>query len=398
MVCYRPSVGAQPADAANHILNAAGADADAVAAQAARALDAGAIAGLPTETVYGLAIGARDAEAAQRLWSVRSKESPAGDSARLLTWHVSDAAAILDAAPVRSAAQRLLVHRLAPGPVTFSFEMDEQECAALCSRFGAARGVFEDGTQALLRAPAPLVTRRVLQLAKPPVVIISLPIAGQAARSASEAADVLAQTHSGDTDPVAGSILLVDDGQYASGRQSTLIRFGRSGDIETLREGVIEDRFIRKQLRMNIVFVCTGNTCRSPMAAAIARDLLSHMDTGGLEVVVRSAGVGAHSGFPATREAVEALQRLGVDPGSHASCGLSREAIAQADRVYTMTRSHLEAARAIDRSAADRIELLDLSGRDIPDPIGLSQDVYDQTARVIRDAVEARLKELLNPA
>src|SRR5690606_40155313 len=71
------------------------------------------------------------------------------------------------------------------------------------------------------------------------------------------------QTHSGDTDPVAGSILLVDDGQYASGRQSTLIRFGRSGDIETLREGVIEDRFIRKQLRMNIVFVCTGKDRKS---------------------------------------------------------------------------------------------------------------------------------------
>lgn len=180
---------------------------------------------------------------------------------------------------------------------------------------------------------------------------------------------------------------------------ATVIELGSPADpsgerLRILRTGAYEERFIRKQLAVNILFVCTGNTCRSPMAEAIATDLAK--EAKGLELHFASAGTGAGSGAPATAEAVEAVRALGHGSGlrSHRSRPLTRRLIDEADAIYTMGRSHLAAVLELAPDAADKARVLDPDGGDVPDPIGMSRDVYESTARRLAEMIRRRLKEL----
>jgi protein-tyrosine phosphatase len=148
-----------------------------------------------------------------------------------------------------------------------------------------------------------------------------------------------------------------------------------------------------------IVFVCSGNTCRSPMAEAIARHLLakesvtraSDKGPAPVEVLVRSAGVSAGTGEPAAAEGREALRRLGIEMGRHASKPLTRRMIQDADEVLTMTASHARAVRAMEPEAAAKVSTIDPE-MDVPDPIGGPQSVYDETARVLLGLIRQRLR------
>src|SRR5262249_29161661 len=125
-----------------------------------------------------------------------------------------------------------------------------------------------------------------------------------------------------------------------------------------------------------ILFVCTGNTCRSPMAAAMCRKLLAErlqctpaeLPQHGYEVL--SAGMAAYEGDRATPEAVEAVRELGVDLSSHASKPLTAELITRADYLITMTRGHQLAMLARYDECGPLPRLLDPEGNDIADPVG----------------------------
>lgn len=134
------------------------------------------------------------------------------------------------------------------------------------------------------------------------------------------------------------------------------------------------------------------------MAAAIARHMVGARAAGEDERVavrVLSAGTFAGSGQPATREAVRALGKMGIDIGPHRSTPLTREMLGGADAIYAMTASHLDSILRMDPSSRDRVYLLDEEGADIPDPIGGPQDLYDDTAGWMKRAIEARLDEIL---
>lgn len=133
-----------------------------------------------------------------------------------------------------------------------------------------------------------------------------------------------------------------------------------------------------------VLFVCTGNLCRSPMAAALAS--AGH---GGGDVVFESAGVAALDGAPATPTAVTACAEVGVDLVSHRARMLTPEMAASADVVYVMTAGHLAQVLRIAPEAAGRVVLLRPDGGDIDDPYGLPLDAY----RAARDEIAAALRE-----
>jgi L-threonylcarbamoyladenylate synthase len=132
-----------------------------------------------------------------------------------------------------------------------------------------------------------------------------------------------------------------------------------------------------------IVFVCTGNTCRSPMAEAICKKLLSDRlgctidELPGRGFTVLSAGLAAGPGLPAASEAVAIAEAIGVDLSRHQSQLLTPELAEQATHVLGMTQGHVQ---AISDLLAVKARLLSPDGDDVDDPIGQPFEVYEECA------------------
>lgn len=161
---------------------------------------------------------------------------------------------------------------------------------------------------------------------------------------------------------------------------------------------------------MHILFVCTGNTCRSPMAANLMRSLARKRQ---LDWSVSSAGLFVEPGAPMASMAQAALHGLGVDVDSHEAQPVTRALIEEADVVLTMTGSHAEQLRRQFPEAAGKVYpfahyavgtcgdedgLQDDAitvGYDIPDPFGGSKDTYDRCAKHLHGLTERALERLL---
>ena len=145
----------------------------------------------------------------------------------------------------------------------------------------------------------------------------------------------------------------------------------------------------------NVLFVCTGNICRSPMAQGLFTDLIR----GRRDIEVHSAGIGAIGGQPPSPYGVEVMAELGIDIRHIRSKPLMAEMVRRADFIFVMTYGHLDSMLLLFPSAAEKTFLLrefethlPVMERELPDPIGQSREVYAEC----RDQIRAALPRLLD--
>jgi len=149
--------------------------------------------------------------------------------------------------------------------------------------------------------------------------------------------------------------------------------------------------------RKTIVFVCTGNTCRSPMAEVLAKSIFeAHSIT---NITVHSAGVSTGDGYPASENAILVMQEQDLDLQTHKSRQISLEILSEAYLVLTMTQGHLHMVQTICPQAnAFTLSEYAMASGDVSDPFGGSLQTYRSCALQVRQLIldsVARIKEAL---
>jgi protein-tyrosine phosphatase len=361
------------------------------AREAAAALDRGELAVMRTETVYGVFARGDRQPAVDRLRSLPRREGAGAWGA--LAWHAPSVEAVIEAherASIELApALRRLFRRVWPGPVTLRLHGAATD--ALRQSIGLLPGAAdttEDGNDTTLavRVPSDAWVSMALQQAEGAVVGASAEVidAGQGANAPGTCPKGLDRL---------GIPVVLDDGATRFGRHSTVLDVNAEGAWTVRSEGALTAQQLTERLATLIVFVCTGNTCRSPMAQAIATSLIERRGHEHRAVAV-SAGVAAARGARPTPEAERASEAVGASLESHRSQPATTDLLERADVVYAMTSSHAEAAKAmLPASQRSKVHLLDPAG-DVEDPIGGPQALYDEVARRFVGVIERRLEEL----
>ncbi len=193
--------------------------------------------------------------------------------------------------------------------------------------------------------------------------------------------------------------LILEDAPRENQQTPSVVRV-QNNSWTLLEPGIVTESHLNQMTGKVILFVCTGNTCRSPLAEGLFRKLMAdrlacspdELPERGYTIL--SAGLAATSGSPAARESVDVAVKYGANLTSHSSQPLTDELLEKADHVYTMTHSHRDSILFARPDAVERVTLLSIENTDIPDPIGGGQEEYEQCGGEISRHLAAIVEEL----
>ena len=345
--------------------------------EAVRRLERGEVIIHPTETVYGFG-GFLDDGPLGELEEIKGRT---GSGFVVLIPSADAVAGML------GETGRALAEAFWPGPLTLVLDDPEEQFHP------RARGA--DGSVAVRVPGHPLAMQLLEECGRPITSSSANPPGEPPACTAAEA--VRAARARGRT------LFALDAGPLPGGAASTLVRPGPDGPI-LIREGTVGMLQLEEALRaakgrqrgvppgspgaaaLHITFVCTGNTCRSPMAASIARRIIAEQGIRG--VTVSSAGTAAWPGAAASGGALRAAARAGLDLESHEGVLLTEEVVRSSGLILCMGSAHLW--RTLELGGEGRTFLLTEmagSGGEIDDPFGGTDEVYGSTFEQLRALV-----------
>jgi L-threonylcarbamoyladenylate synthase len=353
--------------------------------EAAKLLDSGGLVAFPTETVYGIGCRAQS-DSLARLDRVKQRSGE-----KHYSLHIGRKEDVRKYVPRISARAEKLIRKGWPGPISIVFELTEQEIKKV-------QGILEKEAFAYMykdnsigiRCPDNPAAAMLLQNTAWPVVAPSANKTGR--EPATQAHQVL--------DQLDGQIdLLLDGGPCKYKKDSTIVKMGKK-ELQILRPGVVSKDELRRLSTINILFVCTGNICRSPIAKGLcqkylAKNLECKVDQ--LEEMgykVSSAGVMAIPGLKASSESVAFCAERGVDISTHSSRPLTGDLLSDCDYIYVMCQAHQRHVVSLRPEAVHQSWLL-AGDQEIPDPIGGGEEAYKYSGMLIEQAVKKRVAEFL---
>ncbi len=320
--------------------------------RAARAIREGGLVAFPTETVYGVAANARDAQAIERLR--RLKRRPDGKPFSVMIAHRERVRRLARSVP-RAAEKLMRIYW--PGPLTLVLPASDGE-------FIGVRLPDREEARALVEAAS---------------TDLAAPSANRSGgREPKNADDVLEELGS--------ELDLLLDGGEVRGIPSTVVRVGDEGGVTILREGALPADELLDAARFRVLMVCSGNSCRSPMAEALLRKELR--ERGNEEIAVASAAVGTFGEGGPSWEAEEVMRETGFDISNHVSRPLTVGEIDRADVVFVMEERHKRSITDLLPDAEARVRPILEEG--VPDPAGSGLREY----RRVRDMLARRTGEL----
>jgi len=342
---------------------------------------------MPTDTLYGVFVRAQ-LESTKLLDELT--KHPHGDDQPRFTLHLADLDVIMPCLSLPTVVARRLFTRLLPGPIRIVLEQPEENLRQICEHLEIPRGLIENGVAFAIRVPDHPITRAVLRESGGPAV------ARQLGASIWGVKDNPGVDASMDSDSYSRHepMVVIDDGPTLHQCGSTTMMLDPNGRFKVGTSGPINEDEVLGMLNTHILFVCTGNTCRSPMAQGIAQSLVEQLSPTGISISVDSAGVAAGDGYPASRESVEVMSERGVNLSGHQSKMLTLELIDGADVIFTMTPSHAQAVMQMAPGSVHKVFPLD-AVHPIADPIGGPVDVYRDVAEQLEILIKAKLEEIV---
>ena len=336
-------------------------------AEAARVIRQGGLVIFPTETVYGIAADSNNPDAMERLRKVKQRS----DEKKPFSILIAQRGIIDNYSSYTGPDLYKLIDKYWPGPLTVIVPSKEE---------GATIGV---------RMPDHTVA---LQLVEESGCSIAAPSANFEGKKPPTNCREALQDLDGLVD------LAIDAGGVEFGISSTIVDFTKTRPT-VIRDGVITqpdvDRTINKKC---ILFVGTGNSCRSVMGEYLLKAKLK----GRQDIEIMSAGTNVFFKTPASHETIAVLKERGIDATGHQSRSLGRIMLRKSDLILAMTRSHR--AQILDRtpSVEKRVYLLkEFSSErsfdtdmDVPDPIGQPHAAYEECLLTIEEAIE-KIKALI---